>query len=301
MNRGKILLGLALAALPGTTLAQSAGDGFKANGYVSIAYLDFSDGLSDFAILGDGDFGVSFGAFGADFSLITYETDGEGDTKFFGGLSYTFGNEATLVVGMPRSAYDRYGKFNAGDTSRYVGTVLPVADKSIFSGVAPIYTYIETPLGVRYDSRSDDSLRYSVSLLRERENDYYALGGSIEYVNGPTTYAGGIEYLTSGSDETRQIKMMVEQEFNVFTFGGGASYFSTDTEDFKYMEGSVLWEPVDVVDVSGFVARSDIYGSTQTLYGVGGKYFFDRGANVGAAAVHSEDNTLYEFSVGLDF
>ena len=302
MNRGKILLGLALAALPGTTLAQSAGDGFKAKGYISLAYLDFSNGSSDFAILGDGDFGVSFGAFGADFSVITYETDGDGETKVFGGLSYTFGNEASVVVGSPRSAFDRYGKFNIGDTSRYYGTTWSGSDKSLFSDVGMNASVSHRPYGVRFDSRTDDSLRYSVSLLYEDQNEEYALGGSVEFVNGPTTYSGGLEYITDGSGSgVTQTKLMIEQELNVFTFGGAASYLDDGSDQVSYLEGSVVWEPVDMVDVTGFAAWTDTLGNNQMLYGVGGKYFFDRGANVGASATHTEDNTLYEFSVGLDF
>ena len=300
MNRGKILLGLALAALPATSFAQTVGNGFTADGYMALAYLDFPESSGEFAILGDVDASLSFGAFGIDLSVVTFETDGYGNTEFFGGLSYMFGNQGKIVVGMPRSAYDRYGKFNIGDTSRYAGTVMPFTDKSIHTPVSSILA-INKSVGVRYDSRTDDSLKYSVSYLHERDLGLNSLGGSVSFTNGPTTYAGGLEYTTDGSVDLTQAKVMIEQEFNVFTFGGAASLTDLNGTQLNYIEGSVVWEPVDVVDITGFIARSDVFGTSQNYYGFGGKYSFEQGPNVGASAVRVDSETLYEFSVGLDF
>jgi len=304
MNRNIAILGLTLVALPVTTFAQSAGEGFRASGTFGISYVDPAGSDGRVFLLSDADFGMTFGAFGADLSVIAAKSDSFlDDGKIMGGVSYTFGNDSRVVVGMPRSGYDTFGKFNIGQTSRYLGVVIPLTDKSNFSLIGPGFTSLDG-FGVRYDSATDGALKFSASYLYDRDYEVSGIGGSGEFETGGATFSGGLEYLDNGDDTLTQVKLKAEGTLNLFTWGVAGSY--TDASfgaQQSYLEGSILWQPIDQLDVTGFVAQIDgnIVGSDNMLSGVGGKYFFAKGANVGAAAVHSDAGTGYEISVGLDF
>jgi hypothetical protein len=294
----KTTTALVAAFLPFSALAQSAGDGFRANGYFAIGYVDFGS-LSEAFIFANADLGMSFGAIGADLSILSAESNLFGDTKIMGGVSYTFGNGSMVVAGMPRSGFDRYGRFNVSDTSHYLDASVPLTDKSYFSQIGgPL-----DGIGLRYDSADDGALKFSVSYLHDRGDNVDGIGGSASFETGALVFAGGLEYLDDGSATATQIKATAELQTDVWTFSGGASHVdaSFGTQQ-TYLEAAAGFELTDNIAFAGFIGRyeGNVVGDANA-YGLGGKYYFDRGANVGASALNIDGDTGFELSVGLDF
>jgi hypothetical protein len=140
--------------------------------------------------------------------------------------------------------------------------------------------------------------------LRSFDLDFLLPVRAVSLSTGGSTFSGGLEYLDDGSDTLTQVKLKAEGTLNLFTWGIAGSYTDASFGAHQsYLEGSILWEPIDQLDITGFVAQLDgnITVADDMLSGVGGKYFLAKGANVGAAAVHSDAGTGYEVSVGLDF
>jgi hypothetical protein len=282
------------------------GPNWTTSGFLGIAVVGREGAGSTHGLfLADVDAAYSFGTLSAELSMTSiHGRDYFGsETTVMGGLGYNFGNGSILYAGLPRSGYDRFGRFAIGDTSRYLGLFVAVTDKSPTSNVSTRGPKREG-YGLRYDSAPDAPLAFSVSVLRDADYDATFVGSSGEYRMGPTTLAGGLEYTDETSGNATQAKFIAETRFELWGFGGGLSYYDKDGGlQQTYGELSVVYSPTDHVDLTAYAAKIDdnlAAGGLET-YGLGARYVFGNGADIGASMSNFDSDRLFEISASIDF
>jgi hypothetical protein len=301
------LAAVAVLTLAGPVSAQVVlGPEWTTQGFLGIAVVNREGASSTHGLfLSDVDASYSFGTISAEISMTSiHGQDYFGsETTVMGGIGYNFGNGSTLYAGMPRSGYDRFGRFGIGDTSRYLGLFLAVTDKSPTSNVSTRGPKREG-YGLRYDSSPDSPLAYSVSVLRDSDYDATFVGGSGEYKMGATTLTGGLEMTQEATGDAVQAKFLAETRLEFWTFGGGVSHYDNDGAlEQTYGELSVVYSPTTHVDLSAYAGSVDdnLGGGGLQTYGVGARYVFGSGADIGASMSKFDDNKVLEISASIDF
>jgi hypothetical protein len=301
------LAAVAVLALGAPVSAQVAlGPEWTTQGFLGVAvvnreFASSTDGL----FLADVDAAYSFGTISAEISMASIHGHGYfgSETTVMGGIGYNFGNGSILYAGMPRSGYDRFGRFGIGETSRYLGLFLAVTDKSPTSNVSTRGPKREG-YGLRYDSASDAPLAFSVSALRDADYDSTFVGGSGQYKMGATTLTGGLEMTQEASGDAVQAKFLAETRMNLWTFGGGVSHYDHDGSlQQTYGELSLVYRPTTYVDLTAYAGTVDdnLGGGGLQTYGLGARYVFGSGADIGASMSKFDNSKVFEISASIDF
>jgi hypothetical protein len=263
-------------------------------------YYAYSDGGSETFITGDVDLAYSFGAFGVDLSLIGYADNDDSASGIFGGGSFTFGNGAKIVLGAPRSVYDRFGR------PGFVRASKVSAFNPYFGGMS-LLTFSEIDgdtddIGVSFAMGSQSGTQFAGSYHTSDDNnwDVYALGGS--FSTGTFRIEGAAEFVDTAGTNTSLIKVSGHTQLGQIDAGAYLQHTREGSVSLTFAEVNADYELTDKINVGGSLGYVFEPGDDASVISAFGSYeVFDGMKGSLGAFKRQGSEAQYQLGLGLEF
>ena len=284
-----------LAAAP--VLAQ---DGpLTADGDMGLYYV-YSDGDSNTFITGDADLAYSFGAFGVDLSLIGFADSDDSVTAIFGGGSYTFGNGAKIVLGAPRSVYDRFGRPGITKASKLIAFNPYIGGRSLLSA-SEVDGDLDD-IGISFSMGDPSGMQFAGSYHKvdDRSWDVYAFGGA--FTTGTFRIEGAAEFIEGASSSASLVKVSGHTQLGQLDAGAYIQHAREGSSSLTFAEVNADYELGDRINVGGAIGYQFGDSDDVSLLSAYGQYEVFDGMKGTLGVFKAEDSEpVYQLGVGLEF
>ena len=281
----------AILMAAGTVQAGGFGEDFSTEGSFFLGLTDRTPGADVFAV-GNATARLSFGRIGGELGVYGRADALDTPHETYGALTYRFGDNGQIAVGVPRPAYDGFARSQLELAFPSLGIDRTQLTRSAATHGAMFANWL--PYGVSL-SNETAGLRYGVSVHSASAPGATVVGVGAQTVLGDWSVSGAIEPV----DGAVSAKAQIERDLG--NVRAGIGFYAPQAAGLSdLVEGYATFKPLDRIGLTT-VVQVPVDGSAATG-GLSARYEFTdtTGISLGVAT-DAGSNAVYNAFVGFEF